>query len=138
MQCLQYVLYSLRSLQNHSICVKGHQNNLQTSKIIPRRDSVPDFLIPGSATEPYLFCCRHIRSLDEVHKTKNNIYVHSGSMKIYSRLHSRRRVVPFIIRCYERFEILIRTLNSIIVYRTPYMNIPIYIIYVREITRFFS
>ena len=28
------------------------------------------FLIPGSATEPYLFCCRHIRSFDEVQKTK--------------------------------------------------------------------
>ena len=32
MQCLQYVLYSLRSLQKHRICVKGHQNNLQTYK----------------------------------------------------------------------------------------------------------
>ena len=42
-QCLQYVLYSLRSLQKHRICVKGHQNNLQTSKIIPRRDSAPVF-----------------------------------------------------------------------------------------------
>ena len=43
MQCYN-VLNSLRSLQKHRICVKGHQNNLQTSKIIPRRDSAPQFL----------------------------------------------------------------------------------------------
>ena len=28
MQCLQYVFYSLLSLQKHSVCVKTHQNNL--------------------------------------------------------------------------------------------------------------
>ena len=33
-QCLQYVFYSLPSPQK--VCVKGHQNNLQTSKTIPR------------------------------------------------------------------------------------------------------
>ena len=36
MQCLQYVFYSLISLQKDRVYVKGHQNNLQTSKIIPR------------------------------------------------------------------------------------------------------
>ena len=41
MQCLQYVFYSLLSLQEHRVCVKGHQNNLQTSKTIPRRDRAP-------------------------------------------------------------------------------------------------
>ena len=30
MQCLQYLFYSLLSLQKHRVCVKGHQNNLQT------------------------------------------------------------------------------------------------------------
>ena len=44
MQCLQYVFNSLLSLQEHRVCVKGHQNNLQTSKIIPRRDRAPRFL----------------------------------------------------------------------------------------------
>ena len=44
MQCLQYVFYLLISLQKHRVCVKGHQNNLQTSKIIPRRDRAPRFL----------------------------------------------------------------------------------------------
>ena len=43
MQCFQYVLYSLFSLQKHRVCVNGHQNNLQTSKIIPRRDRAPRF-----------------------------------------------------------------------------------------------
>ena len=32
------------------VCVKGHQNNLQTSKIIPCRDHDSNFEIPGSAT----------------------------------------------------------------------------------------
>ena len=44
MQCLQYVFYSLLSLQKHRVCVKGHQNNLQTSNTIPRRDRAPRFL----------------------------------------------------------------------------------------------
>ena len=45
LQCLQYVFYSLLSLQKHRVFVKGHQNNLQTSKVnvIPRRDSAPRF-----------------------------------------------------------------------------------------------
>ena len=30
--------------------VKGHQNNLQTPRILPRRDHAPGFEIPGSAT----------------------------------------------------------------------------------------
>ena len=42
----------------------------------------PGSYISGSTTKPYIFCCRHIRSLDEVHKTKNYIYVHSGSIEI--------------------------------------------------------
>ena len=45
MQCLQYVFYSLFSLQKHRVCLKGYQNNLQTSKTIPRRDRPPP---PGS------------------------------------------------------------------------------------------
>ena len=44
MQCLQYVFYSLLSLQKHRVCMKGHQNNLQTSKSIARRDHAPQFL----------------------------------------------------------------------------------------------
>ena len=44
MQCSQYVFYSLLSLQKQRVCVKGHQNNLQTSKIIPRRGRAPWFL----------------------------------------------------------------------------------------------
>ena len=30
--------------------VKGHQNNLKTQRILPRRDHAPGFEIPGSAT----------------------------------------------------------------------------------------
>ena len=44
MQCVQYVFYSLRSLLNNRVCVKGLQKNLQTSRIIPRRDRTPRFL----------------------------------------------------------------------------------------------
>ena len=40
MQCLQNLFYSLLSLQKHRVCVKGHQNNHQTSNFIPRRDRV--------------------------------------------------------------------------------------------------
>ena len=43
--------YSLLSLQKHRVCVKGHQNNLQTSKIISCRDCAPSTEIPGSATD---------------------------------------------------------------------------------------
>ena len=54
MKCFQYVLYSVFSLQKHRVCVNGHQNNLQTSKIIPRRDRAPGSSIPWSATAlPY-------------------------------------------------------------------------------------
>ena len=49
MQCLQYVFYSLLSLQKHRVCVKGHQN-LHTSKIKPRRVRAPGSLISESAT----------------------------------------------------------------------------------------
>ena len=41
MQCLLFVPYSLLSLKKHRVCVKGHQNNFQTTKIIPRRDRAP-------------------------------------------------------------------------------------------------
>ena len=36
----------------HSNCkyVKGHQNNPQIPRILPRRDHAPGFEIPGSAT----------------------------------------------------------------------------------------
>ena len=44
MQCLQYVFYSLLSLQKHRVCVKWHQNNLQISKIIQCRDRTPPVL----------------------------------------------------------------------------------------------
>ena len=47
-QCLQCAFYSLLSLQKHRVCVKGHQINLQTSKIIPRWDCAPCKKIPGS------------------------------------------------------------------------------------------
>ena len=37
MQRLQYLFYSLLSIQEHTrVCVKRHQNYLQTSKTIPR------------------------------------------------------------------------------------------------------
>ena len=51
MQCLQCVFYSLISLQKYMICEKGHQINIQTSRIIPRRDRPPPpsrLKIPGS------------------------------------------------------------------------------------------
>ena len=51
MQCLQRVFYSHLSLQKHRVCVKGHQNNLQTSKSILRLDRAPGSKIPGSATD---------------------------------------------------------------------------------------
>ena len=41
MQCLQCVFYPLLSLWKQRAYVKGHQNNLQTSKIIPGRDRAP-------------------------------------------------------------------------------------------------
>ena len=31
--------------------VKGHQNNPQTPRILPRRDHAPGFDIPGSASD---------------------------------------------------------------------------------------
>ena len=40
--------------------------------------------VTGNQHQTIFFCCRHIRSLDEVHKTKNCIYVHSGSIEIKS------------------------------------------------------
>ena len=51
MKCFQRVFYSHLSLQKHRVCVKGHQNNLQTSKSILRLDRAPGFTIPGSATD---------------------------------------------------------------------------------------
>ena len=41
-----YVFYSLLSKQKHKVCVKGHQNNLQT----PGKTVLPGFVIPGSTT----------------------------------------------------------------------------------------
>ena len=41
--CLQCVFYSLLSLIKQRLCVKEHQNHLQTSKIIPRRERAPRF-----------------------------------------------------------------------------------------------
>ena len=43
----------LLSLQRigYIVCVKGDQINLQTYRIIPRRDRVPCLTIPGSANE---------------------------------------------------------------------------------------
>ena len=52
MLCLQCVFYSLVSLINYRVCVKGHHNDLQTSKIIPRWDPPPVSKLPGSATDP--------------------------------------------------------------------------------------
>ena len=38
----------------HRVCIKGHQNNLKTSEIIPRRDRAPPgSKINGSATDLY-------------------------------------------------------------------------------------
>ena len=44
-QSLQYVFYSLPSLQKYRIHVKGYQNNPQTPRILPL-----GFEIPGSST----------------------------------------------------------------------------------------
>ena len=42
LDCNQHsMFYFLLSLQKHRVCVK-HQNNLQTSKTIPRADRAPD------------------------------------------------------------------------------------------------
>ena len=39
----------------HRVCIKGHQNNLKTSEIIPRRDRAPPgSKINGSATDLYI------------------------------------------------------------------------------------
>ena len=34
----------------HRVCLKWHQNNRQTPKILPHRDRAPGYEIPGSAT----------------------------------------------------------------------------------------
>ena len=51
-------------------------------------DHIHDIFInvKGNQHKIIFFCCRHIRSLDEVHKTKNYIpvYVHSCSIEINS------------------------------------------------------
>ena len=62
----QYVLYSLLALQKPRIRVKGHQNNLQTSKTIPRRDRAPRFLN---------FWIRHWHQL-VFHIGASTLYVH--------------------------------------------------------------
>ena len=43
--------------------------------------------------------------MDEVHKTKNHIYVDFGSIKIKSVALSQT-IEPLVIRSYESFEIL--------------------------------
>ena len=48
--------------------------------------------VTGNQHKTLFFCCRHIRSLDDVHKTKNYIYVHSGSIEI--KLVALAQVVP--------------------------------------------
>ena len=40
-QCLQYIFYSLLSIQKRRVCVKWHKNNPQTSRIQPRQDMPP-------------------------------------------------------------------------------------------------
>ena len=40
--------------------------------------------VTGNQHKTIFFCCRHIRSLNEVYKTKHYIYVHSGSIDIKS------------------------------------------------------
>ena len=70
MQCLQYVFYSLLSLQKHRVCVKGHENNLQTSKIIPRRDRAPRFLNSCMLTFLISCCIRYFFSGSTLLKKK--------------------------------------------------------------------
>ena len=36
MKCIQYSFYSLLSVQKHKVCVKGHQTNPLTPRILPR------------------------------------------------------------------------------------------------------
>ena len=38
-----YVFYSLLSLQKHKVCLKEHQNNLQTPRNIPHKGCAPRF-----------------------------------------------------------------------------------------------
>ena len=45
-----WIVFSTLITNWKSIGVKGHQNNLQTSKIITRLDRAPGSKIPGSAT----------------------------------------------------------------------------------------
>ena len=68
-------------------------------------DHIHDIFInvKGNQHKIIFFCCRHIRSLDEVHKTKNYIpvYVHSCSIEINSVALAQ----TLIIQCYEVFEV---------------------------------
>ena len=74
MQCLQYVFYSLLSLQKHRVCVKGHQNNLQTSKIIPCPQVLKFLDPPQHAYLSHQLLCKifffwiDIRSLNNIKK----------------------------------------------------------------------
>ena len=67
--CFLYMYY-LHSIRNDKVCVKGHQNNTQTPKILSRRSRAPGSEIPVSATE-YWECrynlLQHISSV-ELHR----------------------------------------------------------------------
>ena len=51
MRYLQYVFYSLLSIQKHRVCVKGHHNKPQTQMILIAWNAPLDSEIPGSATD---------------------------------------------------------------------------------------
>ena len=47
---IRYVFYPLLWLQKRRECMKGHQNNSQTPRILPCEDHASGFEIPESTT----------------------------------------------------------------------------------------
>ena len=77
MQCLLYAFNYLLLLQKHKVCVKGHQNNLQNPKTIPRLDRAPRFLNSWIRyCWPSSYLCRLARSLYRL--VRENILTTSG------------------------------------------------------------
>ena len=77
--CNQHAMFTICTLFS-SLTIKAFGMSLQTSKIIPQWDRAPRFL--NSWIRHWTIS--YMRFLYEVHKTKNYIYVHSGSIEIWS------------------------------------------------------
>ena len=91
MQCLLYAFNYLLLLQKHKVCVKGHQNNLQNPKTIPRLDRAPRFLNSWIRyCWPSSYLCRLARSLYRLVR------------KIYSQLVAKY-LVNIIIYCQHNY-----------------------------------